>query len=185
MLWALLPLPCADVAPDGAVTAGGAGCGSGDKLGPDLGGWGHFSGGSAPGQPRRSALVALDVTDRSALSCSRARDWGQEGDPAPFCMEWRGGRVGGGQDREEVGGPGGLSARFVERVSVHDFGDDGGGAARERARRLGLARWPGGLASGVALMRETVDHGCSLMHDRFEDSVLVCGRSGLKRILTA
>lgn len=194
LLWSVLPQPCAEVADevsegdtaDAVAGAAAAGGGRGSAV-PALGAWGAFRGASGgSGRARRGVVCALDMTERSALSCARPRDWGREGDAAPFCMEWRQARLWGEEGADNAGGEGGVAAQFVEQgcaqVGDVDWVD---GAVSNGTRRLGLARWPGVLEGGVALLREGVEWGSSVFHDRFENSVLVCGRSALQRVVMA
>lgn len=190
VLYAVMPQPGADVA-SGVPEAPGEGSHAAD--GPwggcagELGGWRHFRGIDEGQRPRRSVLCALDVSDRSALRCTAVRDWGREGDGAPFSLEWRRDVVPSGIEAEGNAGCQGFSARFMERVAAYDehekvVGEVGEGA-QARMRKLRLARWPGGLQSGVAMFRETVEQGSSLWFDRFEESLLACGRSELVSVL--
>lgn len=191
-LYIVLPQTAPEVALEAAGTAAGVlqvGEGYGGCCGGELGGWGHFRSVTDGDAERRSLLCALDMSEKSALCCTAVRDWGSDGDAAPFSLEWRRGRppnsADGDTDEEEDSS---VFARFVDRTAAKasegEAGEDDGGA-QASMRRLRLARWPGGLESGVAMLRETVERGSSLCWDRFDDTLLVCGRSELRAVTSA
>lgn len=173
------------------------------------GGWEQFSG-PYDNLPVRRIVCALDTSSQSALRCFSgdvdvACTPSKANTTAPFCLEYRvqlpsadsepqdaayeheadlegNSRSIGDQGDSARGAGSQLHARFV-KLGMHDSSNGEDRARSEQGGGEGaLTAMPGCLESGVAFSIDGAEDGCTLLHDRFQGSLLMCGRTELKRL---